>query len=627
MGELKKELGLLELFCIASGAMISSGLFVLPGLAFAVSGPAVILAYLIASVLMIPTMLSCAELCTAMPKAGGIFFFIDRSMGPGIGFLGGLARWFSLAFKSAFALLGLGIFILLLNPSITELQIKLIALACCLLFTAVNIMGVKFTGKIQTVMAGILIGLLVLYITAGSFSVQFHRYSPFMPQGMGSTFTAAGLVFIAYIGLNKIVDIAGEVKNPGRNIPHALFLSWGIVSLLYILVVFITVGLVESTQLQNSLTPISLGASMFMGWGGSMIMGIAALLAFATTANAGLLAASRTAMAMSRDELLPSSLKSISKRGTPVMSIVLTSSFMLFAILFLNLEILVKSASSIAFLSFVFINLSVIVMRESKMRNYRPVFRTPLYPWVQIFGVVGYLFLIYQMGIVPLLIVCIFMTCGLCWYVIYARKHIRRGYALLHVIERIKGFRATPCPVDEELGEVLIERDDITEAHFKHLIKNCVILDFEDTPEPRFLTKQVAHILKERVGVDEDKIYRLLLTREKRRSVMIKPGVIVSSIIIPRHCKSDIILVRCKKDITFSKEYPPVNAVFIMVSSSDEHHFYLHTLMWLTQIVDMPGFDEKWLSAQSIEDLRNVIISAMTNLPMDRKKTLHYFDK
>ena len=78
---LKKELGLLELFCISSGAMISSGLFILPGLAFAKAGPSVILSYLLASILMIPVTLSTAELCTAMPKAGGNFFFCRQKYG------------------------------------------------------------------------------------------------------------------------------------------------------------------------------------------------------------------------------------------------------------------------------------------------------------------------------------------------------------------------------------------------------------------------------------------------------------------------------------------------------------------------------------------------------------------
>ena len=82
---LKRELGLFEVFCIASGAMISSGLFVLPGLAYVKTGASVIISYLIASLLIVPTLLSKAELATAMPKAGGDYFFIDRSMGPAVG--------------------------------------------------------------------------------------------------------------------------------------------------------------------------------------------------------------------------------------------------------------------------------------------------------------------------------------------------------------------------------------------------------------------------------------------------------------------------------------------------------------------------------------------------------------
>lgn len=102
-----RELCLLDIFCIASGAMISSGLFVLPGLAYSKAGPAIIFSYAIASILIIPAILFKTELSTAMPKAGGTYFFIDRSMGPLMGTIGGFAAWFSLAFKSAFALIGI----------------------------------------------------------------------------------------------------------------------------------------------------------------------------------------------------------------------------------------------------------------------------------------------------------------------------------------------------------------------------------------------------------------------------------------------------------------------------------------------------------------------------------------
>ena len=104
-GKLRKDLGLLAIFCIASGAMISSGLFVLPGIAFAAAGPSVILAYLLAGALALPALFSKAELSTAMPKAGGTYFYIERSLGGGFGTIGGMAAWLSLTFKTAFALL------------------------------------------------------------------------------------------------------------------------------------------------------------------------------------------------------------------------------------------------------------------------------------------------------------------------------------------------------------------------------------------------------------------------------------------------------------------------------------------------------------------------------------------
>ncbi|MFQ5645793.1 MAG: amino acid permease, partial [bacterium] len=104
---MKRELGLISVFSIAAGSMISSGLFVLPGLAFQKAGPAIIVSYVLAAVLMIPTMFSKAELATAMPKSGGSYFFIERSMGPLIGTVAGFANWLSIALKGAFALVGI----------------------------------------------------------------------------------------------------------------------------------------------------------------------------------------------------------------------------------------------------------------------------------------------------------------------------------------------------------------------------------------------------------------------------------------------------------------------------------------------------------------------------------------
>ncbi len=156
---LKRRLGLLEVFCIASGAMISSGLFILPGLAYAKAGPAVIFSYLVAGFMLIPAVLSKAELTSAMPRAGGDYFYIARSMGGAMGTLGGIASWFSLSFKSAFALVGMGAY----TAYILDLPIKYIALFFCIVFTIINILGIKQAGITQVFLVLGLIALPVSY--------------------------------------------------------------------------------------------------------------------------------------------------------------------------------------------------------------------------------------------------------------------------------------------------------------------------------------------------------------------------------------------------------------------------------------------------------------------------------
>ena len=229
-----------------------------------------------------------------------------------MGTLGGLAAWFSLAFKSAFALLGIGIFALLFNPGLSILQIKLIAVACVVFFTIVNLRGVKLAGRMQSYIVIVLIALLVLYIIVGIFFIDNTNFSHRVDDKAmtwGPIFATAGLVFVSFAGTTKIAAMAGEVKDPGRNLPLGMFLSWGVVTLLYILVIFVTVGVLEPSMLQataanpEKLSPIASGGEVTMGLFGLVVMSFAALLAYVSTGNAGIMAASRDPMAMGKDEL------------------------------------------------------------------------------------------------------------------------------------------------------------------------------------------------------------------------------------------------------------------------------------------------------------------------------------
>ncbi len=136
---LDKELNLFDVYAISTGAMFSSGFFLLPGIASAEAGPAVVLAYLIGGVMVLPAMFSASELSTAMPRAGGPYYFLDRSLGPMVGTVGGLGTWLALIFKSAFALIGMGAYLaIFLNVPIKPIAIGFTVFLRCSMFSGLK---------------------------------------------------------------------------------------------------------------------------------------------------------------------------------------------------------------------------------------------------------------------------------------------------------------------------------------------------------------------------------------------------------------------------------------------------------------------------------------------------------
>ena len=205
--KLDKQLGFLDVFCICTGAMLS-GLFILPGLAYAMAGPAVFISFFLAGLLALIGLLSQAELATAMPKAGGAYFYVTRSMGPMVGTIYGLTTWVSLALKSAYELL----FISMFAVFFIHLNSYLMSIVFCLLLVLVNIRGVKEAGRVQIYLVFALLGVLLFYLVKGMPSINIMNFDSFLPHGTVSVISTAGFVFIAYGGLLKVASIAEEIK-------------------------------------------------------------------------------------------------------------------------------------------------------------------------------------------------------------------------------------------------------------------------------------------------------------------------------------------------------------------------------------------------------------------------------
>jgi amino acid transporter/mannitol/fructose-specific phosphotransferase system IIA component (Ntr-type) len=604
MMELKKELGLLDVFCLASGAMISSGLFILPGMAHARAGPAVIASYFLAALFALTGLLSQAELVSAMPKAGGTYFYVKRTMGPAMGAVDGLVTWFSLTLKSAFALVGMAAF----TAYVIDLDVRLIAMAFCAVFVALNLFGIKEAAKVQVVLVTGLFAALAFFVVRGVPSVTVENLAPFSPHGFGAVLSTAGFVFISYGGLLKVASVAEEVKDPGRVVPLGMILSLLVVGLLYIAVVFVTSGVMDDRLLNISITPISDAAAVFLGGRGRIVLGIAAIFAFISTANAGIMAASRYPLALSRDKLLPGILGRINERfKTPHFSILVTG-IVMSVFLFLELGMLVKAASAVMILTYSFSCLSIIILRESRLQNYQPVFKSPLYPWMQIAGIAGSIFLLIGMGKMALMTAASALLFGFIVYWIYGRIRSGREFALLHIIERITAKELTTRSLESELKEIIRERDDIVKDRFDHLIEKAIVMDVAGPLKTDEFFALVADEMADRLGVEKAIMMKLLHDREKDSSTVLTPCLAIPHIVVAGAERFEILLARCREGVEFSESAPNIRAIFVLAGSRDERNFHLRALAGLAQIVQDLNFDEKWARAKDIEDLRDLIL-------------------
>ena len=463
---LEKTLRLRDVYAIATGTMFSSGFFLLPGLAVAETGPSVVLAYLVSGVIVLPSMLSMAELATALPRAGGTYFIIDRSLGPLLGTIGGWGAWLALVLKSCFALIGMGAYLRLLF----DVNITLVAVVLTVLLGGLNLLGANHTKKLQNLLIAGLVLILVFYLLQGVvyvFSLNVRevlpdRFTPFFSKGTYGFFTTVGMVFVSYAGLTNVASVAEEVEDPGRNIPLGMVLALTTSLMVYVVGVGILVAVLSPEGLSQDLSPVATAGEKIFSWipasWGNLIIVIAAGAAFASTGNAGILSASRYPMAMSRDHLISPLFARVGKTGVPHWSIAVTLVTMIVVLVGFNVREVAKLASAFQLLLFGLLNLSVILMRESQIEGYTPAYRAPWYPWLQVFGILFSAILIFEMGLLPFLFTLAVCVSAGIWFRVYAQDRVDRKGAIFHVHAEL-GKQKDPG-LEQEMSDVTDEKEE-----------------------------------------------------------------------------------------------------------------------------------------------------------------------
>jgi basic amino acid/polyamine antiporter, APA family len=425
--KLERSLSLISVIAISIGGMLGSGIFVLPGLAAAKTGSSVWLAYLLAAVCILPAALSKSELATAMPKSGGTYVYMERAFGPLFGTIAGIGLWLSLLLKSSFALVGFGAYLSILVNISPELT-KYAAILFLVLILYLNILGVKKVGKVQIVIVSISLLSLTLILFFGIPRVNTSLLDPFMLNGNTGLISTVAFVYISYAGVTKVAAIAGEIKSPKKNLPLAMILSLLIMTAIYVFVTFVLVGNIPLDSLQTDIKPIYTIANMLGGPIIGIIAAVVGVVTLISMANSGVLASSRFPFAMARDKLLPDSMGKIhSKYLTPVLTIIMTGVVMALVILFLDVEKIAKLASAFMVMMFIFVNASVIILRETSAQWYNPPYRSPLYPYVQLFGIISGIILLVFLGLLPILAVFGIFVLGSIIYFFFGKNATRTG--------------------------------------------------------------------------------------------------------------------------------------------------------------------------------------------------------
>lgn len=407
--------------------MLGSGIFVLPGLAAAKTGSSVWLAYLIAALCILPAALSKSELATAMPSSGGTYVYIERAFGPILGTVAGIGLWLSLLLKSSFALVGFGAYLSILisiDPDLT----RIVAVIFLCLILLLNIFGVKKVGKVQIVIVALSLTCLTLILVFGLPKVNTVFLKPFLINGQMGLMSTVAFVYISYAGVTKVAAIAGEIKNPDKNLPRAMILSLFIMTTIYVSIAFILVGNIPLEALEKDIKPIYTIANILGGQYVGYAAAVIGVITLISMANSGVLAASRFPFAMARHKLLPSFMSKIhSKYLTPTSTIILTCVTMALVILFLDVEKIAKLASAFMVMMFILVNAAVVVLRETSAQWYNPPFRSPLYPFVQIFGIISGIILLVLLGWLPFLSIIAIFIIGVAIYFNFGNKTRRTG--------------------------------------------------------------------------------------------------------------------------------------------------------------------------------------------------------
>jgi APA family basic amino acid/polyamine antiporter len=457
---LNRALGPIDLTVLGVGVIIGTGIFVLTGeAAGTLAGPAVALSFVAAGIACALAALCYAEFASTVPVAGSAYTFSYASLGELIAWIIGWDLILELALGAATVAVGWSEYFRIVLEDTFGVNLptwvdgahhNFVAAGIVLVLTFLLCLGIRISSRVNAVIVAIKVSVVLLVIVAGLFYFSGSNLDPFIPAsgshpapggasttsllqdigvntgtfGVGGIFTAAALVFFAFIGFDVVATAAEETKRPQRDLPIGIFASLAICTVLYVAVSIVVTGMVKYNQISVE-APL---ANAFKSVGEStiaQIVSFGALAGLTTVMLILMLGQSRVFFAMSRDHLLPPVFSRVSEsRRVPYLATIVTGTAVALMAFLLSLTTLAELVNIGTLFAFVLVSIGVVVLRRTRPDLER-AFRTPLVPLVPILSVLASFWLMLNLPGETWVRFAVWMALGLIVYFGYGRRRSR----------------------------------------------------------------------------------------------------------------------------------------------------------------------------------------------------------
>ncbi len=386
--KLTRGLTLFTLFTLITGAMVGMAWAILANVFLDRAGPAVMISIGVAAILTLFVGLCFAELCSAMPYAGGAYIYVRRGINKFVGFIAGwlLVMAYAAMMPGECIILGK-----LINGVFPALDPSMVGAVLALVFTLVNLAGIRFSGLVQFLLtAALFIGLLI-FVFAGIPELELQNFKPFFGRGTGGIFLMIPIAMLAFMGYDVLPQAAEEVNAPIRKMVFIIPVSIFFVAFMYIAVLVVTAGVVHWETIAKNAEHIPIMPSVFKALGpkGAYIVIIAGICGLITTMNAFMVGGSRLLYGMAQDGEVPAVFGKLStKTKVPYAGILFVGALGVAGSFIQELIVLFDTAAASVLVSYFLVALTVLVLRRKEPDLERP-YRIHGYPYIPIIAAIA----------------------------------------------------------------------------------------------------------------------------------------------------------------------------------------------------------------------------------------------